>query len=140
MAAPPRICGITEIMGRPDKPGDDEQFGGWSRLNAVYIMASRKYGTLYVGVTSDLLNRAAQHRESSMDGFTKQYGVKRLVWYELHEGIKAAIHREKRLKKYKRQWKINLIETDNPNWDDLFPQLFVEEGPLADLQPCEEPR
>jgi predicted GIY-YIG superfamily endonuclease len=65
-------------MGRPDKPGDDELWGA-EPLNAVYIMASRKYGTLYVGVTSDLLNRTAQHRESSMDGFTKQYGVKRLV-------------------------------------------------------------
>ena len=62
-------------------------------MNAVYIMASRKHGTLYVGVTSALLSRAVQHREGVMDGFTKQYGVKRLVWYELHEGIEGAIHR-----------------------------------------------
>lgn len=106
-------------------------------LNAVYIMASRKHGTLYIGVTSDLLSRAAQHREGLNDGFTKQYSVKRLVWYEPHDGIEAAIHREKRLKKYKREWKINLIEADNPDWNDLFPQFFIEDGPLAHLQPRE---
>ncbi|WP_309604456.1 GIY-YIG nuclease family protein [Phenylobacterium sp.] len=63
-------------------------------MNAVYIMASRKHGTLYVGVTSELLNRAGQHREGAIEGFTRQYGVKRLVWYEWHDGIEAAIHRE----------------------------------------------
>jgi len=110
---------------------------GVSGLNAVYILASRKHGTLYVGVTSDLLNRVTQHREGVHDGFTKQHSVKRLVWYELHDGIEAAIHREKRLKKYKREWKINLIEHDNPDWDDLFPQFFVEDGPLSHLQPRE---
>jgi putative endonuclease len=127
--------GIAEILGPPDKPGDDELWG--VGLSAVYIMASRKHGTLYVGVTSELLNRATQHREGVMDGFTKQYGVKRLVWYEWHDSIEAAIHREKRLKKYKREWKINLIERDNPDWDDLFPQFFIEDGPLARLQPHE---
>ena len=128
-------------MGRPDKPGDDDRWG-WgtsSSVNAVYIMASRRHGTLYIGVTSDLLNRTAQHREGAIDGFTKQYGVKRLVWFERPDAIEAAIHREKRLKKYKRDWKINLIERDNPNWDDLFPQFFVEDGPLAHLQPHEAP-
>ena len=125
----------AEIMGRPDKPGDDELRE--QALNAVYIMASRKHGTLYVGVTSELLNRVAQHREELKTGFTAQYGVKRLVWYEWCDGIEAAIHREKRLKKYKREWKINLIERDNPNWDDLLPQFFVEQGPLSHLQPPE---
>ena len=108
-------------------------------MNAVYIMASRKHGTLYVGVTSELLSRAAQHREGVRDGFTRRYGVKRLVWYEWHDGIKAAIHCEKRLKKYRREWKINLIEHDDPDWDDLFPQFFIEDGPLAHLQPREAP-
>jgi len=98
------------------------------------MLASRRYGTLYVGVTSELLNRVVQHREEVMEGFTKRYGVKRLVWYERHDRIEAAIHREKRLKKYKREWKINLIERDNPNWDDLFPEFFRFEGPLAHLQ------
>jgi len=103
-------------------------------LNAVYILASRKHGTLYIGVTSELIGRIGQHRESVMEGFTNRYGVKRLVWFEWHERIDDAIHREKRLKKYRREWKINLIERDNPNWDDLFPQFFQEEGPLAHLQ------
>jgi putative endonuclease len=103
-------------------------------VSAVYIMGSRRNGTLYVGVTSDLLLRVSQHREGVFDGFTKQYGVKRLVWIEWHDSIEAAIHREKRLKEYPRQWKINLIERDNPNWDDLFPQFFREDGPLSHLQ------
>jgi putative endonuclease len=104
-------------------------------VNAVYMMASRAYGTIYIGVTSDLLGRVSQHRDGAHDGFTKRYGVKRLVWIEWHEGIEAAIHREKRLKEYPRQWKINLIERDNLNWDDLFPQFFREDGPLSHLQP-----
>jgi putative endonuclease len=106
-------------------------------LSAVYIMASRKHGTLYIGVTSDLVLRVSQHRAGTYDGFTKTYAVKRLVWFERHDGIEAAIHREKRLKKYKREWKINLIEQDNPEWDDLFPQFFATEGPLSHLQPRE---
>ena len=105
-----------------------------ARVNAVYIMASRKHGTLYIGVTSELTNRVAQHRNGMRDGFTRRYGVKRLVWYERHEGIAAAIQRETSLKRYRREWKINLIERDNPNWDDLFPQFFLEDGPLAHLQ------
>jgi len=106
-------------------------------VNAVYVLASRKHGTLYVGVTSDLPLRISQHRAGIYGGFTYQYGVKRLVWYELHEGIEDAIHREKRLKKYKREWKINLIEEMNPNWDDLFPAFFKVDGPLSHLQPPE---
>ena len=104
-------------------------------MNAVYMMASRRHGTLYIGVTSDLLRRVSQHREGVHDGFTKRYGVKRLVWIEWCSGIEGAIHREKRLKEYPRQWKINLIEQDNPNWDDLYPQFFREQGPLSHLQP-----
>ena len=97
-------------------------------MSAVYIMASRKHGTLYTGVTSDLVNRVAQHREGVIDGFTRRYGVKRLVWFEHHESIVEAIRRETSLKKYRREWKINLIEDDNPNWDDLFPDLVREQG------------
>lgn len=102
------------------------------------MMASRKHGTLYIGVTDDLLNRAAQDRDRGTDGFTRQYGLKRRVWFEWHDSIEAVIHREKRLKKYKREWKINLIEHDNPKWDDLYPQFFIEEAPLAHLQPREK--
>ncbi|WP_293473997.1 GIY-YIG nuclease family protein [Phenylobacterium sp.] len=106
-------------------------------MNAVYIMASRKHRTLYVGVTSELLQRVHAHREGLIDGFTKRYGVKRLVWFEPHDGIVTAIQREKSLKKYPRQWKINLIEQGNPDRADLFPGFFVHDGPLSHLQPRE---
>ncbi|HEY2524652.1 MAG TPA: GIY-YIG nuclease family protein [Candidatus Binataceae bacterium] len=87
---------------------------------AVYMMSNRKHGTLYIGVTSNLVKRAWQHRDGVMEGFTKKYSLKRLVWYERHESMVAAIQREKSLKKYKRDWKINLIERDNPDWTDLY--------------------
>jgi putative endonuclease len=95
---------------------------------AVYIMTNHKHGTLYIGVTSQFLRRVSQHREGLRGGFTKTYGLKRLVWFQQHENMLAAIHHEKRLKKYKREWKINLIERDNPNWDDLWPALLGETG------------
>jgi putative endonuclease len=106
----------------------------WGRMNAVYRMARGRRGTLYIGVTSELLNRIAQHRDGQIDGFTKRYGVKRLVWFELHDNIVGAIQREKSLKKYKREWKVNLIERDNPRWDDRYPKFFIEDGPVAPLQ------
>jgi putative endonuclease len=92
---------------------------------AVYILASRKHGTLYVGVTSDLTSRIAQHRDGVFEGFTKRYRVTRLVWYETFDLIVDAIRREKQLKKYKREWKLNLIEEMNPHWDDLFLELLA---------------
>jgi putative endonuclease len=91
---------------------------------AVYMLASRKHGTIYIGVTGELNRRISQHREGLRPGFTNTYEVKRLVWFERHNGIVAAIKREKSLKKYRREWKINLIERENPNWDDLFPSLL----------------
>lgn len=91
---------------------------------AVYIMASRRQGTLYIGVTSDLPKRAYQHRSEIVEGFTKKYGVHMLVYYEPHETMENAIHREKRLKKYKREQKITLIEKANPEWKDLYETLF----------------
>jgi putative endonuclease len=91
---------------------------------AVYMMASRRHGTLYTGVTSRLPQRVYEHREGLIEGFTKKYRVKRLVWYEPFESMFAAIRREKSIKKYPRDWKINLIERDNPNWDDLYPGLI----------------
>lgn len=83
-------------------------------------MASKRNGTLYVGVTSDLVARAWQHRELGVDGFTKKYGVEQLVWYELHPTMDSAITREKRIKKWNRQWKLEMIETENPYWNDLW--------------------
>src|SRR5690348_5079641 len=106
---------------------------------AVYMTASGQHGTLYIGVTTDLIGRVVQHREGLKGGFTKRYGVKRLVWFERHESIIPAIQREKSLKKYRREWKVNLIERLNPRWDDLFPALVREEGPLSDLSWRERP-
>ena len=86
----------------------------------VYLLASEKRGTLYAGVTSDLARRVTEHREGLYDGFTKKYSVKRLVWYEVHDNAASAISREKAIKKWKRQWKIDLIEAENPDWFDLY--------------------
>ena len=95
------------------------------RMNSyfVYIMASRRNGTLYVGVTNNLVRRAWEHREGHGDGFTSRYGVKLLVWYETHGWVEAAIQREKTIKHWPRRWKTDLIESSNPNWADLFPRI-----------------
>ena len=89
----------------------------------VYILASKRNGTLYIGVTSDLIKRTWQHKNNIVKGFTKRYNVHRLVWYELHESMEAAIIREKRLKNWNRKWKLELIESSNPNWEDLYHTL-----------------
>jgi len=89
------------------------------RQPAVYILASDRNGTLYVGVTSNLIGRVHQHRVKETDGFAKRYGVARLVWFEMHEVMETAILREKQLKNWRRAWKIELIERDNPHWRDL---------------------
>ena len=90
----------------------------------VYIMASGLRGTLYIGVTNDLVRRAYEHREGLINGFSKRYGVKSLVHFELFDDVEAAIRREKRLKHWNRQWKIDLIERLNPEWDDLYNRLL----------------
>ena len=89
----------------------------------TYILASKIGGTLYIGVTNDLIRRVHEHREGLADGFTKKYAVHRLVYFEAHDDIEAAIRREKQLKKWNRAWKIRLIEETNPNWSDLYPGI-----------------
>ena len=89
----------------------------------VYILASRLQGTLYIGVTNDLRRRVQEHRDGEGGRFTQRYGVTRLVWFEQHGDINAAIQREKSLKRWPRDWKKNLIERDNPHWQDMFPGL-----------------
>jgi putative endonuclease len=89
----------------------------------VYILASKIGGTLYIGVTNNLIRRVYEHREKFVEGFTKQYDVTRLVYYEAHSEIEAAIVREKQMKKWNRAWKVRLIEETNPNWDDLYPRI-----------------
>ena len=89
----------------------------------VYLLASQRNGTLYVGVTSDLVNRVWQHRTDEMDGFSKKYNVHLLVWYDQHPSMESAIIREKAIKKWKRAWKVVLIEESNPDWGDLWPMI-----------------
>lgn len=90
----------------------------------VYIVTSRRNGTLYIGVTSDLPGRVRQHRDGQADGFTRKHGVKRLVWFEGHDTMPQAIAREKAMKHWLRRWKIALIEQQNPDWLDLYPGLL----------------
>ena len=91
---------------------------------AVYILSSKPNGTLYIGVTSDLVKRVWQHKNDVIDGFTKEHAVHDLVYFELHEDMVSAITREKQMKAWKRQWKINLIEESNPQWRDLYSDLL----------------
>ncbi|MCW1403672.1 GIY-YIG nuclease family protein [Novosphingobium sp. MW5] len=85
----------------------------------VYIMASARNGTIYIGVTSDLANRVIRHRDGTFGGFTARYGCKTLVWFEQHAEIETAIRREKQMKEWRREWKLRVIEEMNPDWDDL---------------------
>jgi putative endonuclease len=89
----------------------------------VYILASKRNGTLYVGVTNNLARRVHEHRTEAADGFTRQYNIKRLVWYETHSDIEFAIAREKTIKRWPRRYKLNVIEEMNPDWDDLYEAL-----------------
>ena len=98
------------------------------RKGYVYLLASKPYGTLYIGVTNDLIRRVYEHREKFVEGFTKRHDVTRLVYFEIFEDIEQAIHREKRLKKWPRAWKISLIEKDNPDWIDLYPEIAAGGG------------
>jgi putative endonuclease len=90
----------------------------------VYILASQRNGTLYTGVTSDLIKRVWEHKNDQTEGFTKKHGVHRLVYFEQHEDMSAAITREKQIKKWNRAWKLRLIEEKNPNWNDLYETLI----------------
>ena len=93
------------------------------RQPAVYILASKRNGTLYVGVTSELVKRVFQHKNNLVEGFTKRYAVHQLVWYEMHETMESAIRQEKRLKDWNRNWKLNLIEGVNPDWKNLYDEI-----------------
>lgn len=94
----------------------------------VYILASKPQGTLYIGVTRDLIRRAREHKTEAVPGFTKKYSVHQLVYFEAHDSIEAAITREKQMKEWKRAWKIELLEKENPRWEDLYPALAANSG------------
>jgi len=89
----------------------------------VYLLASQPFGTLYAGMTDDLMRRVWEHKIKAVPGFTAKYGVDRLVWFEAHETLESAFGREKQIKEWKRAWKIEMIERDNPHWIDLYPSL-----------------
>jgi putative endonuclease len=89
----------------------------------VYLLASKPYGTLYIGMTTDLLRRVWEHKNKVVPGFTRKYGVDRLVWFESHDSHEAALRREKQIKEWRRDWKINLIESQNRHWVDLYDGL-----------------
>ena len=93
------------------------------RQPCVYILASRRNGTLYVGVTSDLVKRVWEHKSDIVEGFTERYSVHILVWFEQHDTMESAISREKAIKEWKRRWKLELIEQQNPEWRDLYPEI-----------------
>jgi putative endonuclease len=95
-----------------------------SKQFCVYVLTNQPRGTLYVGVTSNLGQRVAQHREKLVEGFAEEYGLERLVWFELHETAESAIVREKQIKKWNRLWKIELIERMNPDWRDLYQEIL----------------
>jgi putative endonuclease len=98
----------------------------------VYIVCSKRNGTVYTGVTSNLIKRVYEHRNNLADGFTKKYGIHQLVWYEMHKRAETAIPREKQIKKWNRQWKLDLIEKNNPEWKDLYDELVNNPGfPLS---------
>ncbi len=100
---------------------------------AVYIMASARNGTLYVGVTSRLEQRVASHRQGLQEGFTKRYDCRLLAWFEMHDDMLEAIRREKQLKKWPRKWKLNLIESDNPEWRDLAEDWWNDDWTSVEL-------
>ncbi len=107
----------------------------WIKEPCVYMMASAPNGVLYAGVTSNLHHRVAIHKQDLIDGFTKKYSIHRLVYYEMHETMEQAIQRETRIKKWKRAWKVRLIQEMNPEWLDLFDEKWgsINEGP-ADIE------
>ena len=98
------------------------------KIYAVYMMANTRRGVMYTGVTSEMPTRGHQHREGLLGGFTRRWGLKRLVWFEWHSDVHEAIRREKQIKRWRRQWKFELIEARNPEWIDLWPALMGYEA------------
>jgi putative endonuclease len=123
-----RSRGFLRYLSTKTSPSLDHAIFGiedsaMDKSSYVYILASGLNGTLYIGVTSDLVKRVWQHREWLAEGFTKRYGVKMLVWYEVHADIAEAIRREKQIKKWDRSWKVELIQTVSPRWRDLYADI-----------------
>jgi putative endonuclease len=111
------------IPGRRNAPSPESIATMAAMAYYVYLLASKKHGTLYLGVTNDIVRRVYEHRTKAVQGFTKRYGVDKLVWFEIYDDAITAIAREKELKKWRRDWKIRLIEEQNPDWVDLYPGI-----------------
>ena len=109
--------------GRREAASPESITPGGAVVYYVYILASRKHGTLYLGVTNDLVRRVCEHKSHVVPGFNSRYGVHLLVWFEYYDDIVNAIARDKELKKWRHEWKINLIERSNPNWVDLYDSI-----------------
>jgi putative endonuclease len=120
----PESRGINDMDAGLRRHDDLNQRFPMDRQPCVYMLASKRNGTLYTGVTSNLVRRVWEHRNNVIQGFTHKYGVHDLVWYEVHETMESAIQREKRIKNWKREWKIKAIETVNPGWRDLYADLL----------------
>ena len=117
------MAGLDPAICRPLAHHFVSMNNRWMQFGWVHLVTNRRYGTLYVGVTSNLARRAWEHREGVVEGFTRRYGLKLLVWAERHDDIRLAIQREKNIKHSPRAWKIDLIEAQNPEWEDLYPLL-----------------
>ena len=126
---------LIEPYCTPAKAGAQLGKAGMEKSGFVYIMASGRNGTLYIGVTSDLPKRIWEHREGVVEGFTKKYGCKQLVWYQPCESLDTARQRELQMKKWKRDWKLREIEGFNPDWEDLYDRIALP-WPLSPLGPC----
>jgi putative endonuclease len=113
---------LASILRLAREPGIQQRLRAYN-VFYVYLLASRKQGALYLGVTRDLVRRVYQHREKLTPGFTSRYDVRRLVWFEVYDDPVNAIEREKEIKKWRRSWKISLIEKENPDWRDLYPEI-----------------
>jgi putative endonuclease len=111
---------VFRHSGARRKPEDEHM----DRDPAVYMLANKRNGTLYIGVTSNLVKRVWDHKNNAVEGFTRRYGLHLLVWYEIHENMESAIKREKTLKSWKRIWKLELIEAGNPDWKDLYGRIL----------------
>jgi len=114
---------LSVIPGRAEGASPESITPGGAVVYYVYILASRKHGTLYIGVTNDLVRRIHEHKTDAVPGFTSRYGVHLLVWFERYDDVLSAVAREKEIKKWHREWEINLIERSNPEWVDLYPGI-----------------
>ena len=123
VSPPMRLNPTHKVLSFPRRRESRENKTSVNKQFYVYILANKRNGTLYTGITSNLTQRVWQHKNNIIEGFTQKYNVKTLVFYEVHDNVESAIAREKRIKKWRRAWKLQLIEKMNPQWNDLFEEI-----------------